>query len=99
MMPNSENSSSNQLRPLNREQRTKCYLQRDKYIACVEEHANDAIVKDTDGKTNMFNSPSACDNLLKDLLGVCPESWVIHFQLLWGNERLKSKLMGGPLNK
>ena len=77
--------------PLNREQRSKCYLERDKYIQCVDKHADQAIVKDADNK-NTFQSPAPCAELLKDTLSSCPESWVIHFQLQWGNERLKRLL-------
>lgn len=76
------------MKPLNREEREKCYQQRDRYIECVEEHADQAVVKDKDNK-NMFNSPTPCEALLKSALSDCPESWVIHFQLQWGNERVK----------
>lgn len=78
-------------KPLNREQRSKCYHQRDLYLSCVEQHADQAIVKDAD-KKNTFQSPTPCTELLQNTLSSCPESWVIHFQLQWGNERLKRLL-------
>lgn len=79
-------------KPLGRAQREACWGARDKYLACLEAHAEEAIYKDS-GKKNAFRSPAACaDPLLAMHEAGCPASWVLHFQVQWGNERLLRQL-------
>lgn len=84
--------------PFNREQRLKCYGFRDAYLQCVQEHSEQAIGKDKDNHT-IFISPEPCKDFLQLMNANCPQSWVLHFQLQWGNEHILKNLKNNANKK
>jgi cytochrome c oxidase assembly factor 6 len=86
---------------MNREQREKCWLSRDKYFACLDRnniistrqpHIKDIVGTKNVNEDSLINNsnslPVDCDPLHKDFTSSCIASWVEHF------EKMREKEIG-----
>lgn len=73
---------------LNAEERKRCWKARDALLQCLEEHQKESIYR-KGGRVN-FKSPAACAELRKQAEADCPLSWLAHFEMKWGREKLQN---------
>lgn len=80
---------------LNKEERAKCWGDRDAYWKCLSEHAPQH------SSTSGEKVPDACKKLRKQFETSCPSTWVKHFDRKRTYEQFKEKMQQGydPLDE
>lgn len=73
------------------EERKRCWMERDKYLQCLEKHAVDAIYRENDAKgTVRFLCPTVCESLQREAGKHCPALWLLHFERKWALDQLRT---------